>query len=297
MFEPVLDPFHRTAGKLRGNADQHDIGKHRLLVAEAAAGIGRRTKAEAAARHFQRARHHRMQAERAHEIREHVIGVLARIVFGDDAAGLHRRAGIARIADGDGDRARGLCESLLRVAVAEAALAHEIGAQLFVQDRAGRIERRDRVDHGCKRFVIDLDQIEGVFREIAAFGNRDRDRLADIAHAVDRDRPAFDRRLHADHETGGMRCDVGAGQNRRDAGKLARRVSVRIAVMRACACGERRMAACSVPGRTPRSSIKRPRPVRSAASSTRSTDCPHQLAVRSDIPSASPRTSHLKTVL
>src|SRR6266699_3114869 len=42
----------------------------------------------------------------------------------------------------------------------------------------------------------------------------------------------------------------------------------------ACACGERRIAALSVPGRTPRSSMKRPRPVSSAASSTRGIDRP-----------------------
>src|ERR1700755_1188433 len=36
------------------------------------------------------------------------------------------------------------------------------------------------------------------------------------------------------------------------------------------------MAACSVPGRTPRSSMKRPRPVSRLGSSTRGIDCPTQ---------------------
>ena len=42
----------------------------------------------------------------------------------------------------------------------------------------------------------------------------------------------------------------------------------------ACACGERSTAAWAVPGRSPTSSAKRPRPVSSAASSTRSTARP-----------------------
>ena len=83
MFEAVLDPFHRTAGRPRRHCHQHDIGEHALLDAEAAAGIGRRAQAQAIAPHFQRARHHRVQAERPHEIRQHVVGVLARVVFGD----------------------------------------------------------------------------------------------------------------------------------------------------------------------------------------------------------------------
>src|SRR5579862_9425369 len=46
--------------------------------------------------------------------------------------------------------------------------------------------------------------------------------------------------------------------------------------MSACACGERRNAACNVPGWTPISSMKRPRPVSSAESSTRAIDWPTQ---------------------
>ena len=77
MLEPVLDPFHRPAGDARGDADQHDVGKHALLDAEAAAGIGRGAQRSRLPGHLQRARHHRMHAERPLEIREHVVGVLA----------------------------------------------------------------------------------------------------------------------------------------------------------------------------------------------------------------------------
>src|ERR1700722_11402051 len=51
----------------------------------------------------------------------------------------------------------------------------------------------------------------------------------------------------------------------------------------ACACGERRIAAWSVPGRTPRSSMKRPRPDSSAVSSTRAIDCPTHRASGSSL--------------
>jgi hypothetical protein len=46
--------------------------------------------------------------------------------------------------------------------------------------------------------------------------------------------------------------------------------------MLAWACGERRIAALSVPGRTPISSMNRPRPERSEGSSTRGIDRPTQ---------------------
>ena len=56
-----------------------------------------------------------------------------------------------------------------------------------MQDRRFGRERRDRIDHGGQRAVVDLDQVERVFGEIAVRRDDDRDRLADIAHAVDRD--------------------------------------------------------------------------------------------------------------
>ena len=65
MLEPVLDPFHRAAGRTRGRRDQNDVGEYALLDAKAAAGIRRRAQAQAIARNLQSARQHRMNAERA----------------------------------------------------------------------------------------------------------------------------------------------------------------------------------------------------------------------------------------
>ena len=59
----------------------------------------------------------------------------------------------------------------------------------------------DRVDHSGQRAIAHLDQINGVFGAVTVGCNDDRDRLTDIAHTIDRDRPALERRLHADHQT------------------------------------------------------------------------------------------------
>ncbi len=142
-----------------------------------------------------------------------LVGILSGIVFGHDPVGFDRRAGIARIMNRDGDAVGGLCEGLLGIAVAERALAREIAAQAVMQHRRRRIERRDRVDHGRQRLVLDVDQVERVFRQIAVGGRHDGDGFAHIAHPVERDRPAFDRRLHPDHEARRELGNVGAADD------------------------------------------------------------------------------------
>ena len=92
MLQPVFNPFHRLSGELCGDAHQYDVREDRLLHTEAAAGIRRRAQAQTIARHFERARHHRMQTERPLEIGEHVVGIVRRVVFGNDAIGFDRRA-------------------------------------------------------------------------------------------------------------------------------------------------------------------------------------------------------------
>ena len=74
--------------------------------------------------------------------------------------------------------------------------------------------------------ITRLDQVNGVFGEIAIGGDDDGDRFAGVAHPTDRDRPAFDRRLDADHETCGQRLDVGAIEHRDHAGRAPGRRGV-----------------------------------------------------------------------
>ena len=50
VLEPVFDPFHRRAGLARRQAHQHHVREHRLLDAEAAAGVARRCGAAAGCR-------------------------------------------------------------------------------------------------------------------------------------------------------------------------------------------------------------------------------------------------------
>ena len=95
-----------------------------------------------------------------------------------------------------------------------------------MQHRLLWIERGERIDDGGQRLVVDLDQLQRILGEVAVGGDNDRDRLADIAHALDRDRPALDRRLYADDEARRQRGDLSAGENGRDAECLARRRSV-----------------------------------------------------------------------
>jgi hypothetical protein len=162
-------------------------------------------------------RHHGMEAERPHEVGEDVVSVFARVVIGDHAAGLDRRAGIARVADFHRDAVRCRGEGRRGVAVTERAVARDIGAELVMQGRRARRERGERIDERGQRIVIDFDEIERVLGEIAIGGHHDRDRLAHVARALDRDRPAFERRPQHGDEGRGQRRDFGPGDHRGDA--------------------------------------------------------------------------------
>ena len=226
MLEPVLDPFHRPARDARRDPHQRDVGEDALLHAEAAAGIRRHAQAQPVARHFQRARQHRMDAERPLEGGEHVVGVLARIVVGDQPVGFDRRAGVARIVDRDRHAMRGGRECGFRIAVAERAVARDVRAEPVMQHGAVGFERIGRPQGDRQRLVIDLDQLQRVLGEVTVRRHHHGDRLADIAHALDRDRPALDVRLHAGEQRRPERGHLGRGDHRRDALRGARRAHV-----------------------------------------------------------------------
>ena len=226
MLEPILDPFDRPAGHACRECDQHDIGEDALLDPEAAAGIGRRAQPQAIARHLERARDDRVNAEGALEIGRHVIGVEAGVVFRDHAIGLDRRAGVARIIHLDREPVRCRREGAFRIAVAEGALAREVAAEARMQHRRLRRQGRTRIDDGGERPVVGLDEIERVLRHIAVACHHQCYGLADIAHPVGGDRPAFDRRLDADDEAGAYRLHFRAREHGGDAGQgpRARRI-------------------------------------------------------------------------
>ena len=200
MLQAIFDPFHRPPGDPRRYGDQHDIGKYRLLDAEAAAGVPRRPQPKSVARDLQRPRHDRMQAERSLEIGQHVVGALCGIVFGDDAIGFDRRAGIARIADIDADAVRGGGKGALGIAVTKDALADDITVRFRMERGSIRRCRRERIDHRRQWSIADFDEIERVLGAIAVGRDHDGDRLADITHAIGRYRPTFDAGLYAHHQ-------------------------------------------------------------------------------------------------
>ena len=96
VLEAVLDPLHRRAGLARRQAHQDNVGKHRLLHAEAAAGVAGIAVAQPVGRHLEREGHHRVQRERAHEIGGDVVAGIAGKVLGDHHPALDRRARVAR---------------------------------------------------------------------------------------------------------------------------------------------------------------------------------------------------------
>ena len=214
MLDAILDPFHRAAGDARGDRRQHHIGEHRELDAEAAAGIRRNAQPHLRARHAQRARHHRVRAERTLEIRQHVVTVVGRIVLGDHNVALHRREREPVKVGGERHPLVGLLERGLGVAVSEFADGDLVGLGLWMQQRRRRLACHQRVDHGLARRIFDLDQLGGVLGNVAAFRHDQRNRLADIAHAIDRQRPLVHRRLERDQKRIGELADVIAGNDR-----------------------------------------------------------------------------------
>ena len=188
VFQPVLDPFHRPAGKPGDRGHQHDIGREPLLDAEAAAGVGRGAQAQPVGRHAQGRRHHRMQRERPLEGRRHLIGAGVGVPGGDQPETLDGRHRAARIAHLDGEAAVGGGEGAFRVAVGKAPPVREIGAGGLVQQRRTFRYRRRGRDDGGKRLVLDLHQLQRILGPVAVLRQHDRDRLARIAHLVGRDR-------------------------------------------------------------------------------------------------------------
>ena len=170
--------------------------------------------------------------------------VARRIVAGDGAAGLHRHAGMAADRSSSSTTACGGGERRVDVAIA---LAHHGGLGRmagieFAGRRVGREQRRQFFD-------FDRDQIGGILGEIGIGREHDRDRLADIAHA-----------LAAPGSAGGrdraLRCGSGGNRSaecrrrrprstprRRPAARAPRSAS--IDTMRPCACGERTTRMCS----------------------------------------------------
>ena len=113
----------------------------------------------------------------------------AAVVFAGDAARLERVGGDAvddeALLDhvgglGEGGVGRGLVAGLVEIGLVVRAIVVELR-------RAG-LERLARRHHRGARRVVDLDALGGVAGKLQRVGDHDRDRIADMQHAVDRDR-------------------------------------------------------------------------------------------------------------
>jgi hypothetical protein len=138
----------------------------------------------------------------------------------------------------------GVGKTLVGIAGRERALEGEIVAKLGMDHRGRGIERGFRIGDGGERFVIDGDERAGVFGFGARAGNDGTDRLPLPAGAVDGD-GVLRRRFQA------LQVRQHADPRRDHLGELApvttamtpgarRACAVSMALMRACACGERR---------------------------------------------------------
>ena len=84
------------------------------------------------------------------------------------------------------------------------------------QPRAGAAAApRDRMPRAAPALLA--HDLRRVFSQIAGIGDHKRDGLADIAHALDRERPLIDGRFERNQERIGELADILAGDNRPDA--------------------------------------------------------------------------------
>ena len=218
VLQPVLDPFERDAEQPARRGEQHHVGIHPLLDAEAPAALRRGDQPQPVARHSERPAHQRVQDERPLEIRPDRVAVGRGLELRDRAIGLHRGRGVAREGPVQPDDAVGLRERRFRVAVAEAAMVDDVGADRLVQQRRVVAHRRLQVDDRRQRPVLDLDRLERVLGGVAVLGRDQRHRLAGVAHLVDRHRVIVDRHADGARDRLNRRRNVDSGDDSVDAG-------------------------------------------------------------------------------
>ena len=187
VLQPVLDPAHRDAELPRGEAHEDDGGEHRRLDPEGPARVGRRDQAQLGAGQPERRGGDRVQRERALEVRPGGERALGGVPVRDDAVALDGRAAPAWEAEALADDEVGACQRTVDVAVVERA----------VGDARVGLGSRFRVEDGVERLVLDLDQLEGVLREVAVPRDHHGNRLAHVAHELVRGRVVGDRRVDA----------------------------------------------------------------------------------------------------
>ena len=82
------------------------------------------------------------------------------------------------------------------------------------------LERRLDADDGRQRFVVDDDELGGVLALVGSLGDDDRDRLADVADDVERERALRER--GRERRRLGRQPEVGRGEDAEHAGRAHR---------------------------------------------------------------------------
>ena len=112
------------------------------------------------------------------------------------------------------------------VAVGEFAHRDFVGLGLRMNERRGLCARGARIDDRFERRVFDRHQLGGVFGDIAALGDDQRHRLADIAHPLHGQRPLLHRRFHRGEKRLRQFAHVFAGDDGPDAVMRERRARI-----------------------------------------------------------------------
>jgi hypothetical protein len=223
-------PAHRLAGLARGPQQQDPFGIEEVLGAEAAADVGR-VQAEAVERQLEDELGE-LAADAVQSLpgQLEVEAVARGIVARDAGARLDRRHHDAVVHDVDLDDVRRLLHrrgSSDGIALLD--VERRVLRRLRPEKRRTFGERGAAVDDGGQRVVVDLDQLRRRARCIGAVGDDERHGIADMAHALDRQRKArrHDQRRHRRHA--GHRAEareIGRGVDAANAVELRRRADV-----------------------------------------------------------------------
>ena len=183
ILAPVFDPFHRPTQQCSGGGDVDVLRVKRALGAEAAADIGRHhadlmvTKTE----HFHHAALDAMRALGRHVQR---VGIVMRIVFGNDAAALHKKRPAAMLVNFFAKHMRRAGERAIGVAYLQRKARGDIRFRTRVRQRRARIQRGAAIVDRRQRFVIDFHQLRGIFGDVAAVGDHARHRFSGVTGFV-----------------------------------------------------------------------------------------------------------------
>ena len=208
-------PAHRAAELARRPQQQDPFGIEEVLGAEAAADIGR-VQADALERQLE----HEL-GELAADAVQALPGQLEVEAVGrgvparDAGALLDRRHDDAVVHHVDLDDVRGVLHRLRhRGGIALLDVERRVVRRLRPELRRAVHDRRAAVDDRRQRLVVDLDQLGRFARRLGAVGDDERHRIADMAHALDRQREA---RRH------GQRRHRGQARHRAEAREVGRR--------------------------------------------------------------------------